>query len=125
MLKFKTESFVPDDEATNLWVYNGLDCCLTYEIWEKLKTQFNTNTATLYKWEFSSQAVALEMMFRGFLVDRQKVHSKIEELEQDYNYYQAKLNILANAVWDKDLNPNSPAQLKEFFRSPHGDRPRW
>lgn len=47
MLKFKTESFVPDDEATNLWVYNGLDCCLTYEIWEKLKTQFNTNTATI------------------------------------------------------------------------------
>lgn len=37
MLKFKTESFVPDDEATNLWVYNGLDCCLTYEIWENLK----------------------------------------------------------------------------------------
>lgn len=123
MLKFKTESFVPDDEATNLWVYNGLDCCLTYEIWEKLKTQFNTNTAAIYKWEFSSQAVALEMMFRGFLVDRQKVHSKIEELEQDYNYYQAKLNILANAVWDKDLNPNSPAQLKEFFYEALGCAP--
>lgn len=123
MLKFHTEDFVPADEMTNLWVYNGLDCCLTYEIWSKLIPLFNDNTRTLYKWEFSSQAVALEMMFKGFLVDRQKAKRLAEELEDEYQKYARMLDRLAEAVWDQPLNPNSPAQLKAFFYDALGCAP--
>ena len=123
MLEFHTESFEPSDEMTNLWVYNGLDCCLTYEIIDKLKPLFNKNTSTLYKWEFSSQAVALEMMFKGILVDRKKVHYLIQEAQAEYDHYLSILNRFAEAVWDEPLNPHSPAQLKKFFYEAMGVEP--
>lgn len=112
---FETADFTPEDDSTNLWVYNGLDCCLTYEIYEKLIPLFNENTSRLYNWEFSSQSVALEMMFRGMLVDRLKVKKLIEENQAEYDHYLSILNEFAMAVWDEPLNPHSPAQLKKFF----------
>lgn len=115
MLTFDTDTFIPEDDMTNLWVYNGLDCCLTYEIYQALVPLFNENTKTLYRWEFSSQSVALEMMFRGMLVDRHKVQSILSEIQTEYDHYLGILNELAEAVWDAPLNPNSPAQLKVFF----------
>lgn len=123
MLEFHTESFEPSDEMTNLWVYNGLDCCLTYEIIEKLRPLFNENTATLYKWEFSSQAVALEMMFKGILVDKYKVHTLLKSTQEEYDHYLGMLDRLAMAVWDEPLNPHSPAQLKKFFYEAMGIEP--
>ena len=123
MLKFKTQIFEPKDEETNLWVYNGLDTCLTFEIHQKLQPLFNSNTSTIYKWEFSAQAVALEMMFRGFRVDKEVAHSIIEEAQQEYDHYLAILNRMAEAVWDKELNPNSPAQLKDFIYGAFGLAP--
>lgn len=115
MLEFETDTFTPEDDMTNLWVYNGLDCCLTYEIYEALKPLFNENTSILYKWEFSSQSVALEMMFRGMLVDRKKVQELIKITQEEYNRYLNILDQFAYAVQDAPLNPHSPAQLKNFF----------
>lgn len=123
MLEFHTESFEPQDDMTNLWVYNGLDCCLTYEIIEKLKPLLNENTKVLYNWEFSSQAVALEMMFKGLLVDKRKVKTLIESTQEEYDHYLSILNRFAEAVWDEPLNPNSPAQLKKFFYDTMGIEP--
>lgn len=123
MLKFKTQNFEPSDEMTNLWVYNGLDTCLTFEIHQKLQPLFNHNTRTIYKWEFSAQAVALEMMFRGFRVDPEYVHKTLLEAQDEYAHYLEMLNKLAYAVWDKELNPNSPAQLKDFIYGAFGLAP--
>jgi DNA polymerase-1 len=120
MLKFKTQDFEAADDMTNLWVYNGLDTCLTFEIIEKLRPLFNDNTRAIYKWEFSAQAVALEMMFRGFRVDREQVHKIIEEAQIEYDHFLAMLNQMAEAVWDAPLNPNSPAQLKKFIYEAFG-----
>ena len=106
MLKFKTQDFEAADDMTNLWVYNGLDTCLTFEIIEKLRPLFNDNTRAIYKWEFSAQAIALEMMFRGFRVDREQVHKIIEEAQIEYDHFLAMLNQMAEAVWDAPLNPN-------------------
>lgn len=123
MLKFKTQDYTPESDSDSLWVYNGLDTCITYEIWEKLIPLLNENTARIYKWEFSSQAVALEMMFRGFLVDRNKVHSVLSEARTEYEHYLSILNRFAEAVWDEPLNPNSPAQLKQFIYGAFGLEP--
>lgn len=123
MLEFHTESFDPQDEMTNLWVYNGLDCCLTYEIIEKLKPLFNFNTSRMYNWVFSSQAVALEMMFKGLRVDKTKVHNLIKSTQQEYDHYLSILNRFADAVWDAPLNPHSPAQLQKFFYNAMGIAP--
>ena len=117
MLEFETDTFTPEDDMTNLWVYNGLDCCLTYEIYEALKPLFNENTSRLYKWEFSSQSVALEMMFRGMLVDRKKVQELIKITQEEYNRYLNILDQFAYAVQDAPLNPHSPAHLRSQDRN--------
>lgn len=123
MLKFKTQTFEAEDDMTSLWVYNGLDTCLTFEIMEKLRPLFNHNTSTIYKWEFSSQAVALEMMFRGFRVDREEVHKILKEVQAEYEHYLAILDRFAEAVWDAPLNPNSPTQIKQFIYEAFGLEP--
>ena len=123
MLKFETENFEAQDDSESLWVYNGLDTCLTWEIWSKIRPLLDADTAQIYKWEFSAQAVALEMMFRGFCVDREEVHRILQESQEEYNRYAEMLNRLAMAVWDAPLNPNSPAQLKSFLYEAFGLAP--
>ena len=123
MLKFKTQNFEPQDDMESLWVYNGLDTCLTYEIHQKLQPLFNQNTSTIYRWEFAAQAVALEMMFRGFRVDREVVQQVIDEAQADYDHYASILNRFAEAVWDAPLNPDSPTQIKNFIYGSFGLAP--
>ena len=62
---YHSETFQPSDEDTNLYVYNGLDTCLTYEIYQKLLPLLDADTSVSYRWSFASQSLALEMMFRG------------------------------------------------------------
>lgn len=123
MLEFKTENFEAQDDSESLWVYNGLDTCLTFEIWEKIFPLLDTETYQIYKWEFSAQAVALEMMFRGFRVDREEVHKILQESQEEYNRYLRILDRFAEAVWDAPINPNSPTQLKAFFYEAFGLEP--
>lgn len=115
-----TEDFQPSDEDTNLFVYNGLDTCLTYEIYQKLLPLLDEDTKVSYRWSFASQSLALEMMFRGLRVDREFIHKRLHELQTEYEKYNAYLQRLAHAVWDADLNPNSPAQLKALFYETFG-----
>ena len=123
MKQYNTETYQPVHEQETLWVYNGLDVCLTYEILDALLPLLNENTSKIYKWEFASQSLALEMMIRGLRVDRQKVQELLKETEEEYQHYLGILNRIAEATWDAPLNPNSPAQLKEFFYTCMGIKP--
>lgn len=123
MKQYNTETYQPVHEQETLWVYNGLDVCLTYEILDALLPLLNENTSKIYKWEFASQSLALEMMIRGLRVDRQKVQELLKETEEEYQHYLGILNQIAEATWDAPLNPNSPAQLKEFFYTCMGIKP--
>lgn len=97
-----------------LQVYNGLDCCLTLEIFEELNKQFN-KPPEIYDFERALQAPYLEIMMRGFRVDKIAREVASAGLRTRIETIQAKLNRLAYAVWDKPLNPRSPKQLQEFF----------
>ena len=93
MLEYETDKYVPVNEQETLWVYNGLDVCLTNEILEALLPQLNHNTKQIYKWEFASQSLALEMMIRGLRVDQVAVHETLVEAEREYNkYYSILIN---------------------------------
>ena len=115
MLEYETDKYVPVNEQETLWVYNGLDVCLTNEILEALLPQLGHNTKQIYKWEFASQSLALEMMIRGLRVDQVAVHETLIEAEREYNKYYSMLQQIAEATWGMELNPNSPSQLQKFF----------
>lgn len=70
------------------WVYNGLDCCVTYEIRDALLPLLDEVTRETYAFSLALQAPILEMTLTGLLVDqprRDKVlfsfQSQIERLE--------------------------------------------
>lgn len=94
--------------------YCGLDNCVTLEVLEELR-KLHPAPNPIYNFERALQAPYLEMMQRGFRVDELSRRSAITELEANIARAQALLDEFAMPVWDKGLNPRSPAQLKEFF----------
>lgn len=107
------------DAHTQHSVYNGLDCCITFEIFEILEKQLqqknDPSNALIYAFERGMQAPALELMERGWLIDPIERDNGKALLSKRKAILIAILNTFGRALWDKDLNANSPKQLKEFF----------
>jgi DNA polymerase-1 len=96
-------------------IYNGLDTCITLECFEEILNGAGGVVPQFYDFQRALQAPALEMMMRGFKVDEMARRSGVDHLVKLRDRMIKQLNRLANAVWDKDLNANSPAQLQAFF----------
>lgn len=117
-MKIQTSTLSPNlDPHTQYQVYNGLDCCLTFEIFEILQQQIlsNPNAQLIYSFERAMQAPAMEIMERGWKIDQKERENGQRLLHARQSKFQRMLDALAMAVWDKPLNANSPAQLKSFF----------
>lgn len=54
------------------WVYNGLDCCVTLEIRDVLRPQFDNISANTYAFSQALQAPILEMAMRGLRVNQKR-----------------------------------------------------
>lgn len=100
-------------------LYNGFDCCLTYEIHEALETLNNdANTKVIYDFELALQGPAMLMMTRGVKVDPFARMDAIRKLEADRDHVENMLKRFTEAVWSRPYDPkfpNSGKQLKEFF----------
>lgn len=98
-------------------LYNGLDCCVTHEVWQELvKIQGNTRNP-IYGFERALQAPAIDMMLRGFAVDESERRKGVDFTEQNLGRLKRTLDTMALAVWDKPLNARSTQQLQKFFYS--------
>lgn len=119
-MKIQTSQLSPNLSPHDSYqVYNGLDCCLTFEIFEILSKQLQTKNEpfaeNIYSFERGMQGPALELMERGWLIDQTEREKGIKLLSARKAKLQNTLNRFARTIWDKDLNANSPAQLKKFF----------
>lgn len=109
--------------SQNHQVYNGLDTCVTLEVWEEL--QKLGQPPAIYDFERALQAPYLEIMQRGFAVDRFGREEASRDLRARIGIdglgkptgqgLSATLNEFAQATWSKPLNPRSPVQVKDFF----------
>lgn len=91
-------------------VYNGLDCCLTFEIHEELPPP-----PQIYSFNLALQGPALEMMMRGIKVDGFERQAAIAHLERQDARLRSILQRYALATWGKPLNPTSHHQTKSYF----------
>lgn len=73
----------PSSETERLWVYNGLDCCVTLEVLEHILLQLDNLTGSTYALSLALQAPVLEMNIRGVLVDEQERKRAIESYRSD------------------------------------------
>ena len=109
--KLTLHDLTPGD---TLQTYCGLDCCVTFEVFEELHRLFNEPPVT-YDFKLALQAPALEMMLRGFAIDPLARDSALANLRSERNGLQAMLDEFATVFWGRGLNARSYPQLKNFF----------
>ena len=95
-------------------VYNGLDACITLEVHEEL-SRLSNREPECYNFERALQAPLLEMMLRGFRIDEFERQKSLGVLSESLAQVNGALQVLARAVWDRELNPRSHPQLVSFF----------
>lgn len=100
-------------------IYNGLDCCVTFEVFEKVKLELDSqndpSARLIYDFERGMCGPALDMMLRGFRIDTYQRGVQDTRLEKNKNRVEAILNRFGQATWGMPLNARSHTQLKKFF----------
>lgn len=107
----------------SLYVYNGLDTCITYEVLETLLLQLNSTTQKTYEFSRALQGPILEMNMRGVLIDEERRHSTISSYREDSLRIANQLNRLLREGIGFDFeisrtqkNPwPSDTKLKDLF----------
>jgi uracil-DNA glycosylase family 4 len=98
-----------DNDA--LYIYNGKDCCLTYEIWEKLMLEISAwKTEKPYKLMIDNIPPVLFSMIKGIRINRQAVKEYGKEILTGIK----KLDMIVEKVLP-NVNLNSPKQLQELL----------
>jgi len=110
--KIAEELLTPDEQ---LWVYNGLDCCVTQAVYEAIEPQCKGAARRAYDFERALLGPALIMVARGLRVDEAVASELRIKLAKDLKKLEGLLQEYAMAIWGKSLNPASPLQLKKFL----------
>lgn len=107
----------------SLYIYNGLDCCITYEVLEALLPQLTSTTAKTYAFSKALQGPILTMNARGVLMDKHRRDEVLLSYRQDVNRLAEQLNaIIRDGIgYDFEITKNrknpypSDAQLQDLF----------
>ena len=97
------------------WRYNGIDCCVTFEVLEKLEQH---QVGPFYTHSMQMVAPYLDMSLRGFRVNHRKYFQVQAEAVSRTNRLQQLLNRLARGFFGTpEVNPKSYKQVKELFEN--------
>lgn len=97
-------------------VYNGLDCCVTHEVWQCIHPQLNNQTNATYQFSKELQGPVLEMRLRGILVDSVRKNRVIDEFYDLLDKLEHNLEqIVLNGVGMHYFNWRSGADLQRLF----------
>jgi DNA polymerase I-like protein with 3'-5' exonuclease and polymerase domains len=97
-------------------IYNGLDCCITSEVYDVLRPQLDTYTNATYEFSKELQGPVLEMRLRGVLVDQQRRLDVLERYHEKLDQREANLErIVREGIGMVGFNWRSPPQLQELF----------
>jgi DNA polymerase I-like protein with 3'-5' exonuclease and polymerase domains len=108
------KSFTTDTER--LWVYNGLDCCLTLEILDVLLPQLDNQTSSTYTFSRELQGPALDMALRGVRIDMARKIEVITEFLEAIDELESSLEaICAEGLGFFGFNWRSNNDLKKLF----------
>lgn len=115
-LNEKTMKMLSADDAAH--IYNGLDCCVTSEVYTELVEQLDLeppNVRETYEFALNKQAPFMEMALRGTLIDEGRRQSVIRDLEEDLRRINRHFQMVMVGVFDTEVNWRSPTQLKTLF----------
>lgn len=102
----------PDETS---WVYNGLDCCVTLEVWDNLRANLTNQTESTYALSRALQGPILDMNMHGILVDREELERVKGMILVAMDRLERQLARILKEGYGRDLNWRSPPQLSEFL----------
>jgi len=99
------------------WLYNGLDCCLTSELRDKLLPMLDEIRGKTYAQAIRIQAPFLDMMLRGVQVDTAHRDRVLREFQSRLALLEAQFNRLCEEGLGLEggINWNSPLQVKQLM----------
>lgn len=104
------------DDFTRSQVYNGLDCCVTHDVFAAIEPQLDTHTARTYALSRALQGPVLEMRIRGVLIDQARRMEVIDELFEISDVLERQLNrIILDGAGLATFNWRSHADLQRLF----------
>lgn len=96
--------------------YNGLDCCITHDVFAETFPQLDNNTAATYRFSKSLQGPVLEMRCRGVLIDQARKGEVIDEFYDQIDILERQLErILFEGVGLESFNWRSHRDLAWLF----------
>ncbi|NJL70370.1 MAG: hypothetical protein HC888_01570 [Candidatus Competibacteraceae bacterium] len=123
MTPFDTSTLTPEtmhrlspDTVSN--VYNGLDCCVTFEVFERLSERLASEPECVqqtYAFALDKSAPFFEMSLRGILIDQAALRKTQEELQRTLDGVKAKFAFLTKEIFGHAINANSHTQVKWLF----------
>lgn len=121
MRAIKTHELTPEaiqamGVSDRLYVYNGLDCCVTAKVYEGLRAECDNTTLATYDFSKSLQGPILEINLHGLLVDEPVRLAKVNDLRTKIKRLEKQLDrLLDEGLGVPGLNWRSPPQLKKLF----------
>lgn len=97
----------PPSETERLWIYNGLDCCVTLEVLEVMLPHLDNMTESVYSLSRSLQAPVLEMNMRGVLINESERKKAISDYRSDTQKLERNLyHIVRSGIGFTDFRDN-------------------
>lgn len=100
-------------QTDTLWVYNGLDCCVTEEVLGVLLAEIDDVALNTYNFSSSLMGPVMEMNMRGLRVDVTRRDQVVKDFSADVERMTENLQrIIRDGVGMPDkFNPASPQQV--------------
>ena len=119
MKAIQTDLLTPSDRMSSVekdWIYNGLDCAVTLEVFNAIAPQLDNLSGATYAFERDLQGPILDMNLRGILVDQEARRLAIHEYQAIVDRLAWQLErLLREGLGVTNLNWRSPDQLKRLF----------
>lgn len=109
-----SQTSLSEDES--LWIYNGLDCCVTEEVRQNLTPMLDNVATRTYEFSKALQAPVIEMAMRGLLVNQPRKHRVLREMRKKLVHLQDQFDsIQRDGIGIPPINWRSPTQLNNLL----------
>ena len=96
------------------WLYNGLDCCVTKEIFDELDDQLKAspeNVQQTYQETLEKLPCFMEMSLRGIKVDTRRLTAERQKIFKQLMHLESNFRFLTKEIFDDEINAGSWQQV--------------
>jgi len=97
------------------WIYNGLDCCVTLEVFHEIQPMLDNTSQRTYEFSMTLQGPVMEMQTRGVLIDIERRNQVLGKYKAQIARVARNLSRIVKKGIGVDLNWRSPKQLGQLL----------